>query len=159
MTTLYIRDGSDYREAETQIILSEADALISLQFRTGIHVMNDAAAVRHYLRLHLAPRDYEVFGLLHLNTRNRLLAVEELFRGTIDGASVFPREIVKSVLAHHSAAVILFHNHPSQSCCPSAADEAVTKRLQVALETIEVKVLDHLIVGAEIYSFAEHGRL
>jgi DNA repair protein RadC len=130
MTTLYVRDGGNYREAETQTILSAADALISMKFRVGIHVMNNPEAVRQYLRLHLAARDYEVFGLLHLSTRHRLLAAEELFRGTIDGANVYPREVVKSVLAHQSAAIVIFHNHPSGEASPSSADEMITRRIR-----------------------------
>jgi DNA repair protein RadC len=103
--------------------------------------------------------NHEVFGLLHLDNRNRLIAVADLFRGTIDGASVHPREVVQSVLQHGSAGVILFHNHPSGVGEPSPADHGVTRRLRTALQLIDVKVLDHLIVGDPVYSFQEAGLL
>jgi DNA repair protein RadC len=109
--------------------------------------------------VHLGACEHEVFGLLHLDTRHRLVAVEDLFRGTLNSASVHPREVVKAVLARNAAAVILFHNHPSGLCQPSAADELITRRLREALGLIDVRVLDHLIVAESIYSFAEHGLL
>lgn len=159
MTTLYVREGSEFREAETNTILSQARTLISLNFRTGVQPLDQPERTADFLRMHLATRDYEVFGLLHLSTRHRLLAVEELFRGTIDGASVYPREVVKSVLAHRSAAVIIFHNHPAGSPEPSQADECLTKRLQAALATIDVRILDHLVIGEQIFSFSQHGMI
>jgi DNA repair protein RadC len=94
-----------------------------------------------------------------LDGRHRLLAVENLFRGTISSSSVHPREVVKSALAHNAAAVVLFHNHPSGLTEPSAADELITRRLREALALIDVRVLDHLIVAESVYSFAEHGLL
>lgn len=105
-------------------------------------------------------RDYrqEVFACLFLDQRHRVLAFEELFRGTIDGASVHPREVVRRCLAHNAAAVILAHNHPSGVAEPSAADRAITQRLAEALGLIDVRVLDHLIVGdGEVCSLAERG--
>jgi DNA repair protein RadC len=107
----------------------------------------------------LGGKDYEVFGLVHLTARHRLIAVEDLFRGTIDGARVYPREVVKSALARGSASVIIFHNHPSGGSEPSQADEEVTRRLRQALALVDVRLLDHLIVAEKIYSFAEHGIL
>jgi len=94
-----------------------------------------------------------------MDNRNRLICVENLFRGTIDGASVHPREVVKAALQQNAAAVILFHNHPSGVATPSQADQIITDRLKDALALIDVRVLDHLIVGEEIYSFAEAGLL
>ena len=94
-----------------------------------------------------------------MDNRNRLICVENLFRGTIDGASVHPREVVKVALQRGAAGVILFHNHPSGVATPSQADEIITARLKEALALIDVRVLDHLIVGEEIYSFAEAGLL
>jgi DNA repair protein RadC len=91
-----------------------------------------------------------------LDSRHRLIAVENLFRGTINSASVHPREVVKAALAHNAAAVVLYHNHPSGLTEPSAADELITRRLKEALALIDVRVLDHLIVAESIYSFAEH---
>ena len=108
----------------------------------------------------LAHEDREVFGLILLDSQHGVLGFEILFYGTIDSASVYPREIVKCVLNANAAAVILTHNHPSGRPEPSTADAALTKRLQIALETIEVRVLDHLVIGgADSVSFAERGLL
>ncbi len=100
-----------------------------------------------YLSRRLRPLPYEVFACLFLDTRHRVIAFEELFRGTLDGAEVHPREVVQRCLAHHAAAVILGHNHPSGSAEPSAADRAVTARLKQALALVEVRLLDHFIIG------------
>jgi DNA repair protein RadC len=118
-------------------------------------------AVRDWLRLKLAARPYEVFAALWLDTGNRLLGSDELFRGTLRQASVFPREVVKQALARNAAAVIFAHNHPSGVAEPSAADEALTRELKTALALVDVRVLDHFIVagGAPPLSFAERGLL
>lgn len=116
-------------------------------------------AVRDYLRLQLYDRGHEVFAVIFLNNRHRVIAFEELFRGTIDGASVHPREVVKEALRHNAAAVILAHNHPSGVTEPSRSDQAITQRLKDALALVDVRVLDHLIVGEGITSFAERGLL
>jgi DNA repair protein RadC len=103
---------------------------------------------------------HEVFAAVYLDNRNRVIAFEELFRGTIDGASVYPREVVKQALARNAAAVILTHNHPSGVAEPSQADELITRRLKEALSLVDIKVLDHVIVGDEACeSFAERGLL
>ena len=159
MTTLYVREGAEFREAESNDILTRAHALIAQRYRTGAPVLADPARTAEFLRIHLGGRDYEVFGLLHLDTRHRLIAIEDLFRGTLDGASVHPREVVQSVIAHRSAAVILYHNHPSGASEPSPADEALTRRLKNILGLIDVRVLDHLIVGERIFSFSTAGLL
>jgi DNA repair protein RadC len=106
----------------------------------------------------LATREFETFCLIYLDNRHRLIACEDLFRGTIDGASVHPREVVKEALRHNAAAVILAHNHPSGVAEPSHADELITRRLREALQLVDIRVLDHLIVaGGETVSFAERG--
>jgi DNA repair protein RadC len=113
---------------------------------------------RTFLRAHLRDYPYEVFGCLFLDNRHRIIAFEELFKGTIDGASVHPREVVRCALDRNAAAVILAHNHPSGVAEPSAADARLTERLKQALSLIDVRVLDHLIVGdADITSLAERG--
>ena len=118
------------------------------------------ADTRSFLVAQLRDRPYEVFGCLFLDNRHRLIAFDELFRGTIDGASVHPREVVRAALAHNAAAVILAHNHPSGVAEPSQADELITQRLKDALALVEIRVLDHVIVaGADTTSFAERGRL
>lgn len=112
-----------------------------------------------YLQLRLGQLPYEAFAVLFLDNRHRVIAVEEMFRGTIDGASVHPREVVRMALHHNSAAVILAHNHPSGITEPSRADEALTRRLKEALDLIDVRVLDHFVVGDGFYSFAQGGLL
>jgi DNA repair protein RadC len=113
-----------------------------------------------FLTARLRPLEHEVFCCLFLDNRHRVLAFAELFRGTIDGASVHPREVVKEALAHNAAAVILAHNHPSGAVTPSHADELITRRLREALALLDIRVLDHVIIGGEGYcSFAERGIL
>jgi len=113
---------------------------------------------RTYVRLQLAEIPHEVFACMFLDNRHRLIAFEKLFNGTIDGASVHPREVVKRALHHNAASVIFAHNHPSGVAEPSAADRQITKRLQDALALVDVRVLDHLVIGAgEPTSFAERG--
>ena len=115
-------------------------------------------AVKHYLQLQLASRPHEVFAALFLDAQHRLIAMEELFRGTLTQTSVYPREVVKHALHHHAAAVILAHNHPSGCVEPSRADEALTRTLQAALALIDVRVLDHVIVApGHALSMAERG--
>lgn len=113
-----------------------------------------------FLRAWLRPFPYEVFACIFLDNRHRVIATEELFRGTIDGASVHPREVVRRAIAHNAAAVICAHNHPSGIAEPSAADVAITRRLAEALALIDVRVLDHFVVGDEHpLSMAERGLL
>lgn len=118
------------------------------------------AFVREYLRLLFAGEEREVFVVLFLDNRHRVLAVERMFFGTIDGANVHPREVVKRALKHNAAAVIFSHNHPSGVAEPSPADEMITRRLKEALLLIDIRVLDHLVVGeSTVESFAERGLL
>jgi DNA repair protein RadC len=118
-------------------------------------------AVRDYLRLHLAGLPYEVFFALWLDAQNRLIASEELFRGTLTQTSVYPREVVKKALWHNAASVVLAHNHPSGVSEPSAADEVLTRELKKALALVDVRVLDHFVVAGQSqpFSFAERGLL
>jgi DNA repair protein RadC len=122
--------------------------------------MDSPQTVRSYLCLALARRGHEIFAVLFLDAQHRLIACEEMFRGTLTQTSVYPREVVKHALAHNCAAVILAHNHPSGVAEPSRADEALTRALQSALALIDVRVLDHIVVaGASSVSFAERGLL
>jgi DNA repair protein RadC len=121
-------------------------------------VLNSPDKVRQYLRLRLGHLPHEVFLALFLDAQNRLLAPEELFRGTLTQTSVYPREVVKRALAHNAAAVVFAHNHPSGVAEPSRADEMLTRALKEALQLIDVRVLDHLIVAhGDVMSFAERG--
>jgi DNA repair protein RadC len=122
--------------------------------------LTSPGAVRDYLRLSIAAHQHEVFVCLWLDAQHRVLASEELFRGTLTQTSVYPREIVKAALAANAAAVIFAHNHPSGAAQPSQADELLTRNLKEALALVDVKVLDHFIVaGNQAISFAERGLL
>jgi len=116
-------------------------------------------AVRNLLRLRFSEREHEVFAILFLDNRHRLIEIEEMFRGTIDGAQVYAREVVKAALRHNAAAVVLTHNHPSGVSEPSQADKTITNRLKDALALVDVRVLDHFVVGDSVVSFAESGLL
>jgi DNA repair protein RadC len=121
-------------------------------------VFADPDAIKHYLKLHLAARGHEVFAVIFLDTQNRLLAMEELFRGTLTQTSVYPREVVIRALHHQAAAVVLAHNHPSGTVQPSRADEMLTQTLKAALALVDVRVLDHIIVApGQALSMAEKG--
>jgi len=120
--------------------------------------LTSSETTRAYLRAQLGHRDHEVFACLFLDNRHRVIAFDELFRGTIDGASVYPREVVKAALRHNAAAVILAHNHPSGVAEPSAADTRLTERLRDALALVDIRLLDHIVVGeGEPISLAERG--
>lgn len=159
MTTLYIRHQAGFREAECHDVLERAQALISQRFRAGSPALTSPALTREFLRMRLGGCDREVFGVVLLDNRHRLIAVEDLFQGTIDRASVHPREVLKLALTRNAAAVVLYHNHVSGVSEPSSADELITRRLKEALALIDVRVLDHLIIAEPIYSFVEHGLL
>jgi DNA repair protein RadC len=123
-------------------------------------LLDSPAATHQFLVSRLRDQPYELFCCLHLDNRHRLIAFDELFRGTIDGASVHPREVVKQALSRNAAAVILAHNHPSGVAEPSQADELITRRLREALALVDIRVLDHCIVGDNgCLSFAERGLL
>ncbi len=123
-------------------------------------LLSAPAAVRDYLRMHFAGREYETFVALYLDAQNRLIRSEELFRGTLTQTSVYPREVIKAALRENAAAVLFAHNHPSGIAEPSHADELLTQQLKQSLALVDVKVLDHFIVaGAAILSFAERGLL
>jgi len=123
-------------------------------------VLSDAATTKQYIQHRLRAYPHEVFACLFLDNKHRMIAFDELFRGTIDGASVYPREVVKQALSHNAAAVIFAHNHPSGIAEPSQADYAITQRLKSALEMVDIRVLDHIVVGdADCVSFAEIGKI
>jgi DNA repair protein RadC len=112
MTTLFVREDSGFREASSQDVLARAQALIGRGFRTGFPVLQTPERTKEYLRLRLGASEHEVFGMICLDARHRLIAAEDLFRGTIDSAHVYTREVVKTVLSRNASGVILFHNHP-----------------------------------------------
>ena len=150
---------SDLNDAEKQSAVTLAMKVLATKHRAG-RPLSDPEATRNYLRLRLADYQNEVFGAVFLDTRHRIIAVRELFQGTIDGASVHPRVVVQQALATNAAASVLFHNHPSGVAEPSYADEAITRRLKDALALVDVRVLDHFVVSAgESVSFAQRGLL
>ena len=121
-------------------------------------VFTSPGSVRDYLRLHFVNKEHECFAALFLDAQNRMIAFEELFRGTLTQTSVYPREVVKTALRHNAAALILSHNHPSGVAEPSIQDQALTRTLADALGLVDIKVLDHFVVaGAVTLSFAERG--
>jgi DNA repair protein RadC len=120
--------------------------------------LQSAAETKDLLRLRMGDKEHEIFCVLYLNSQHELIEVEELFRGTIDGAAVYPREIAKAALKRNAAAVILGHNHPSGATEPSAADKRITERITSALALLDIRVLDHVIVATNsAFSFAEEG--
>jgi DNA repair protein RadC len=151
------RSGSAWQRLQAAQRLHE---LALLEVVSKGPAMESPSAVRQYLSSVLATLSYEVFCVVFLDSRHRAMAMLELFRGTIDGAAVHPREVVREALAHNAAAVVLAHNHPSGVAEPSQADELITHRLREALALVEIRVLDHLIVSAGgCTSLAERGLL
>jgi DNA repair protein RadC len=149
----------DAKYAQMQAVLEMVGRALREKLDRGA-ALGSPQAVRDYLRLRLHGRDHEVFVGVFLDAQNRVLAVEELFRGTLTQTSVFPREIVKRALHHNAAAAIFAHNHPSGVAEPSRADETLTQTLKHTLALIDVKVLDHFVVGGDAaMSFAERGLL
>ena len=140
-------------------ILSKASEIMLEQVKNK-DVLTEPDKVREFLKYKISALEYEVFVALFLDNRHRLIIYKELFRGTIDGASVYSREVVKEALAFNAAAMIVAHNHPSGVAEPSQADENITNRLKDALALVDIRLLDHLIVGCnEIVSLAERGRI
>ncbi|HMN21234.1 MAG TPA: DNA repair protein RadC [Ottowia sp.] len=149
--------GGSAKRAELLAVLELARRALAEQLKER-PALDSAQAVKHYLQLHLAGRVHEVFAVIFLDSQHRLLALEELFRGTLTQTSVYPREVVLRALHHHAAAVVLAHNHPSGSVQPSRADEALTQSLKAALALVDVRVLDHVIVApGQALSMAERG--
>ena len=148
-----------YRPARPEELLDAARAALRRRYRRGKCMQNPQSA-GPYLVAELGHLEYELFAVLWLDTRHRLIGYEPLFRGSIDGASVHAREVVRTAINHNAAACILAHNHPSGMPEPSHADRAITARLKEALGLIDVRVLDHFIVAADAYvSLAERGWL
>lgn len=148
------------KQSENNIIKQALSILETrIKYCTENQAFTSPNAARDYFKLRLAEFEHEVFAAVFMDNRNRVIEYRELFRGTIDGASVYPREVLKEALELNAAAVIFAHNHPSGVAEPSHADEQITKRLKDSLALIDVRVLDHFIVGEEITSFAERGLL
>ena len=147
------------KRAELMAVLELARRAMAQQLQQRT-MLESAATVKAYVQLHLAHKQHEVFAVLFLDSQHQLIALEELFRGTLGQASVYPREVVLRALHHHCAAVILAHNHPSGQVQPSQADKQLTHSLKAALSWVDVRVLDHIIVGpGAALSMAEEGEM
>tara|TARA_R110002111_G_scaffold65277_1_gene107057 strand:+ start:7772 stop:8269 length:498 start_codon:yes stop_codon:yes gene_type:complete len=143
-----------------QIIEQAKQILTTRLCNANSTTFSNPSAVSSYLTIELADKEREVFACLFLDNQHRLIQYEELFYGTIDSAMIYPREVVKAALQHNAAAVIFAHNHPSGLATPSEADKRITDRLKSALDTVDIRTLDHFVVGhSETVSFAEKGFL
>jgi DNA repair protein RadC len=141
-------------------VIMLARNLLTHRFQLKRPSMNSPKCVRDYLTLKLSELGHEVFCAVFLDAQNRVIECEEMFRGTLTQTSVYPREVVKRALHHNAAGVIFAHNHPSGVCEPSRSDEALTQALKQALALVDVKVLDHFVIGSgAAMSFAERGLL
>lgn len=141
-------------------ILARAIVILSERLKRPGFPLSSPESVKLHLRLHFDQQEHESFVVLFLDVKNRLIAQEVMFKGTLTHTSVYPREVVKAVLRHNAASVILGHNHPSGMAEPSAADVMLTSKLKEALALIDTRVLDHIIVaGGQTHSFAEHGQI
>ena len=144
---LYVREGKRrYQQASSEDIIAAARRIVESRMKRGASFL-DPATARNHFREKLAGYEREVFAVVFLDTRHRLIEYAEMFLGTIDGAEVHPREVVKNALRLNAAALIVGHNHPSGVAEPSAADRAVTARLKQALALVDVRLLDHVVVG------------
>jgi DNA repair protein RadC len=149
-------DGS-YEAVSDEVVIDTALGVVRGRFTRG-SILTTPRATRQFLRLRLGPLEHEVFCCVFLDSHHRVLAYEEMFRGTIDGASVHPREVVKRALALNAAALIAAHGHPSGVAEPSQADELITRRLRESLALVDIRLLDHMVVGADtVCSMAERG--
>ena len=156
---LFVKDqDGEYRPAPEKIVLIEANRLSGHRLRRGTRISSsdDAKVAIGYK---LRDKQCEVFACLFLDSSHRILAFKELFRGSINRATVHPREVVKETLQLNAAAIIFAHNHPSGESQPSSQDVELTRVLQDILKVIDVRVLDHLVIGEDIYSFADSGLL
>lgn len=145
------------KRAELAAVLEIARRTLRAQLAQA-PVFDSPQTVRHFLQLQLAGLEHEVFAVLFLDAQHRLLAFEEMFRGTLTQASIYPREVVKRAMTLNAAAAVLAHNHPSGVAEPSRADEALTQALKAALALVDVRVLDHLVVARSgVVSLAERG--
>jgi DNA repair protein RadC len=146
----------DAKYAQLQAVMEMANRHFSEKLKRK-DCLTSPADTMAYLHSQLRDRQHEVFACVMLDNRNRVIVFREMFRGTIDGASVYPREVVKQALADNAAAVILAHNHPSGIAEPSQADIQITERLKKALALVDIRVLDHVIIGDETLCFSERG--
>jgi len=159
----FVNDGSGRyhtaRPVTAEELVAQAESILRERVNRG-EPLTDPAAVKRWLVTRLSEYPREVFCVIFMDNRHRVIAFEELFHGTLDGCSVHPREVVKEALEHNAAAVIFAHNHPSGIAEPSNADRRLTQRLKDALALVDIRTLDHFVIGGiEAVSFAERGLL
>jgi len=157
-SVLFVQDVfGAYWPAQRDEVLQAAQRVLLERVR-NVELLSSPDAVKDFLRVRLGTLEHEVFAIIHLDAQQRVIEYVEMFRGTVTQTSVYPREVVKEVLARNTAAVVLVQNHPSGSAQPSRADEALTQTLKSALALVDVRVLDHMVVaGPEVLSMAEKG--
>lgn len=159
MSRLHDFPEQTLRESEDALIQDALDILESRLRLPGTY-MSDPERIATYLKLQLAGRQHEVFGMISLDARGCFLQNHELFRGTLSQCAMYPREVIKEALSVNACSVVIYHNHPSGECTPSREDHTLTAAVRKALEVIDVKVHDHIIVARlSTYSFHEHGHL
>lgn len=145
-----------FKTSELNELLERAAEALAVKYkREG--TFTNPTNVKEYLKLKLGAHNREVFAVMFLDNQHQLISFEELFFGTIDAASIYPREVVKAALNYNAAAVVFAHNHPSGIAEPSQADRRITQRLVDALKLVDIRVLDHIVVGEDCVSFAEKG--
>ena len=160
MEKLYLKNSDGlFSIAPKQTVCETATIYALNDFKRQSNALGSPQKMRELLRCYYANAEREIFAIFLLDNQNRLIAVETLFYGTINAANIYPREVVKTVLANNAQAVIFAHNHPSGDATPSKADRDITSKLTNILGLIDVKVLDHFVVGEEIVSFAEKGMI
>lgn len=156
--TLTYQNHSLFSDSEKQALDHAAQILKSKLFINEQPALTSPELVKTYCQTSLAAKEHEVFGVIFLDSQHRVRATEEMFTGTIDAASIYPREVVKAALSRNSAAVIFYHNHPSGVAEPSQSDRRITRSLTDALALVDVRVLDHFVIShEEVVSFAERG--
>jgi DNA repair protein RadC len=160
MNTVKTESAATYAVTSTvaeDAVIAQAMSILESRLRTKTTAFTSPNQSKQFVRCKLQQLEHEVFSVLFLDNQNYLIDYTEMFRGTIDSAAVYPREVAKLALELNAAAVILAHNHPSGISVPSSADRNITHKLKSALELFDIRVLDHIIIGDTTYSFAESG--
>ena len=143
---------------EERLVIAEAKSILLKKSRLKQNAFDSPSIIKDFLMLECASLESEVFGVVWLDNKHKMIAIEQLFTGTVNAATVYPREVVKVALKRNAAAMFCFHNHPSGDSEPSYADKALTNRLKEALDLVDVRLLDHFVTGSEnVYSFVENG--
>jgi len=155
---MFVKDNQgNYIPAKPAQVVEKAKSIIAYKYKRLADALSSPQKTIEFLKLQFGIVEHEQFGVLFLDNKHKVISFDFMFNGTIDGASVYPREVVKRALEHNAAAVIFTHNHPSGDPEPSQSDKGITDQLKTALQTIDIRVLDHIIIGESSFSFAENG--